>query len=176
MIARRSTRTLALAGTATVLLGASAASAMPDRAPAPKKITAAGVDGVKLGRTFQQLRGAHLVGKLLPGCVLAGPSARSSRLKAPLKGSVDFTTSAPRKAAVIVVTGGAKARGVGVGATKAKVKQKFPKVKFDNSLGPTFGITIGRVPKNGGGKLEFAIKIRTGRVSQIGIPRLAFCE
>jgi hypothetical protein len=171
MIARRLTRTLALAGTATALLGVTAAPAA-----APKKITPAGVDGVKLGMTFAQLRAAHLVGKLQPGCELAGANARSARLRAPLKGTVNFTNTTPRKVTDITVTGGATARGVGIGATKAQILAKFPKAKFDHTTEPTFGITLVRIPKNGGGRLRFAIAVSTHKVTLIGIPFIAFCE
>jgi hypothetical protein len=171
MIARRLTRTLALAGAGTILLGVAAAPAA-----APKKITPAGVDGVKLGMTFAQLRTAHLVGKLRPGCELAGPNARSARLRAPLKGTINFTPTAPRKVTDITVTGGATARGVGIGATKAKILAKFPEAKLDHSTEATFGITLVRIPKTGGGKLRFAIDVVTHKVTLIGIPIIAFCE
>jgi hypothetical protein len=39
-----------------------------------------------------------------------------------------------------------------------------------------FGITLVRVPKNGGGKLEFALKTTTHKVVLIGIPFIPFCE
>ena len=33
-----------------------------------------------------------------------------------------------------------------------------------------------RVPKSGGGALEFALDTRTRRVTLIGVPAIAFCE
>jgi hypothetical protein len=164
-------RTLAIVGTGTVLFGAAAAPAA-----APKKITPKGVDGVKLGMTFQQLRAAHLVGKLGPGCELGGPDTRSASLRAPLKGTVNFTLTEPRKAADITVTGGAKARGVGIGATKARIKAKFPKATFDHSTDSTFLFTLVRIPKTGGGKLRMALSVKTHKVTAIGIPFIAVCD
>jgi len=107
---------------------------------------------------------------------LAGPGARSASLNAPLKGNVDFTMTLPRKVADITVRGGATARGVGIGATIAQVKAAYPKAKVDHSTDGTFGVTLVRIPKNGGGKLQFAVDTNTHRVGLIGIPLIAFCE
>src|SRR5947199_23735 len=64
-----------------------AASARPRAVvAAAAKITPAGVDGVKLGETYAQLRAGHLVGRIGKGCELAGPNARSASLRAPLQG------------------------------------------------------------------------------------------
>ncbi len=165
---------LALAGTVAVL-GSAGASALTGRA-ATAQITAAGVGAVKLGRTYTSLRAAGLVAKIGPGCELAGPQARSARLRAPLKGSVDFTQTTPRKVATIAVTGGAKARGVGTGATVAKLKLAFPRVVADHTTDATFAITLYKVPKSGGGRLQFAVDTKTKKVTLIGIPAIAFCE
>ena len=143
---------------------------------AAARITPAGVDGVKLGETYAQLRARHLVGRIGKGCELAGPNARSASLSAPLKGSVDFTMSTPRKVVDIAVRGGATARGVGIGATIANIKAAYPKAKVDHSTDHTFGLTIVRIPKNGGGRLQFAVDTTTHRVTLIGIPLIAFCE
>src|ERR687888_488695 len=103
-------RTIAATLTVTALaLGPAAATAA-----APQKITFSGVGQVKLGMTFQQLRAKHLVGKLRKGCELAGPNARSARLRSPLRGTVNFTQTSPRKAENVTITGGAEARGVGI--------------------------------------------------------------
>jgi hypothetical protein len=139
-------------------------------------ITPAGAGDVKLGKTFNELHAAGLIGGLRHGCELAGPSARSARLQSPLKGSVDFTMTSPRKAEAITVTGGGTARGVGVGSTSARVRAKFPRARFDHSTDSTFLLTIVRVPKSGGGKLEFAVSTRTHKVTLIGVPRIPFCE
>ena len=142
---------------------------------ATAKITPKGVDGVKIGRTFQALRADGLVGRLRPGCQLA-PNTRLAKLKAPLHGTVDFTLTSPRKVNDILIRGGAKARGVGVGDRASKLRRAYPKAKFDHSTEDVFGITLVRVPKNGGGKLQFAVDENTHRVTLIGVPFIAFCE
>jgi hypothetical protein len=138
----------------------------------PARITAAGVGDVRLGATFRALRRDGLVGRLRPGCELQGPDARAAALRGPVRGFVDFTETSPRRAASISVRGGATARGVGVGATRRAVRRAFPRVRFRQVL----GFTIGRVPRGGGGRLEFALDRQTGRVVTIGVPFVAFCE
>lgn len=155
--------------------GATAASWNAEPA-ASASITPDGVGKVQLGETFAQLRAQHLVGGIQNGCELAGPDARSASLKAPLKGIVDFTMTSPRKVADVTVRGGATARGVGIGATIAAIKAAYPKAKVDHSTDGTFGVTLVRIPKNGGGKLQFAVDTKTHRVTLIGIPLIAFCE
>jgi hypothetical protein len=145
-------------------------------AAAPEKITPKGVGGVKLGKTYKQLRDKHLVGRINHGCNLAGPNARGARLRAPLKGSVTFTMTKPRKVTDISIGGGATARGVGIGATITQIKAKFPKAKVDHSTEQTFQLTLVRVPKAGGGKLEFAVDVHTHKTTLIGVPAIAFCE
>jgi hypothetical protein len=39
-----------------------------------------------------------------------------------------------------------------------------------------FGVTLVRVPKNGGGKLQFAVDTKTHGVVLIGIPLIEFCD
>jgi hypothetical protein len=158
-----------------VLGAAGTAGAVAGPAAAPKKITARGVDGVKLGRTFRALRQDGLVGPIRPGCQLA-ENTRSARLKAPLKGSVDFTLSDPRKVTDILIRGGATARGVGVGSRARAIRRAFPKAKFDHSTEDVFGITLVKVPKTGGGKMQFAVDEDTHKVTLIGVPFIAFCE
>jgi hypothetical protein len=145
-------------------------------AAAAVKITPAGVGAVKLGATYSHLRARHLVGRIFKGCELAGPNARAASLSAPLKGSVDFTMSSPRKVVDISVRGGASARGVGIGATIAQIKAAFPKAKVDHSTDHTFALTLVRIPKNGGGRLQFGVSTKTHRVTLIGVPLIAFCE
>jgi hypothetical protein len=145
-------------------------------AATPRKITAAGVGPVKLGMTYAQLRAHGLVGTIGPGCELAGPQARAARLRAPLRGSVDFTQTAPRKVATIGITGGARARGVGIGATAAKIRRAYPKVVADHSTDATFAITLYKVPKSGGGRLQFGVDTTTKKVTIIAVPAIAFCE
>lgn len=154
-----------LATTGAVALAASVA-----------RVTPAGVGAVKLGKTYTALRGAGLLGKVRPGCELAGPNTRSAPLRAPLRGSADLTQRSPRKVARIVVSRGAAARGVGIGATSAAIRTAFPKVVFDRSTEATFGITLARVPVSGGGRLEFAVDAKTKRVTLIGVPSIGFCE
>jgi hypothetical protein len=145
-------------------------------AGAPQRITPARVGRVKLGETYAKLRAQHLVGKIRHGCPLAGPNARSAPLSAPLKGAVDFTTSLPRRVTDIGVQGGATARGVGIGDTIADIKRAYPKARVDHSTDDMFGITLVRIPKNGGGRLEFAVSTTSHRVVLIAIPFVPFCE
>lgn len=134
------------------------------------------MDGVRLGRTFEALRAEHLVGRLRRGCELAGPDTRSARLRSPLRGSVDFTRTSPRKVRDIAISGGATARGVGVGARVSAVRRAFPKARFDHSTEDVFGVTLVKVPKRGGGRLQFAVDAETHRVKLIGIPFITFCD
>jgi len=158
-----------------VALGAAVAPALTLRAT-PKRITAAGVGDVKLGALYTKLRAAGRVGKIGPGCELAGPGARSAALRAPLGGSVDLTRSSPRRVRVIAILKGAKARGVGIGSTQAQVKRAFPRAVVDRSTERTFGIRIMKVPRGGGGRLQFGISTRTKKVTLIGIPHIAICD
>jgi hypothetical protein len=162
---------LVLAG---VVVGA--ASAHRGAATATVRVTPAGAGQVKLGETYAQLRARHLVGKITKGCELAGPNARSAPLRAPLNGSVDFTMTLPRKVLDISIRGGATARGVGIGATIANIKAAFPKAKVDHSTDHTFGLTLVRIPKAGGGRLQFGVSTTTHRVVLIGVPLIPFCE
>jgi hypothetical protein len=151
------------------------ATAVPLADAAAPKITSKGVGRVKLHRTFASLHRAHLIGHLRRGCELSGPNLRVAKLRAPLQGTVQFFK--PRlRAFQITVTGGAKARGVGVGATIAQIKAKFPKAKVDHSGEGTFGLTFVNVPRGGGGKLQFGVSTRTHKATMIGIPTLSFCE
>jgi hypothetical protein len=170
-------RALVAVGTALAAIGAASvpAGARPSTT-APAHITPTGVGAVTLGATHASLHARHLVGRLIKGCELAGPNARSARLTAPLKGTVDFTLTAPRKVTAIVVTGGAEARGVGVGAPIAVIKAAFPKAKVDHSTDQMFGLTFVTIPKGGGGKLQFAVSTETHKVTLIGIPFIAVCE
>src|SRR3954447_6975827 len=160
--------------TAIAAIGTSTAFAAT-QAAAPK-ITSKGVGGVKLGATYKHLHDAGLIGKIHHGCELGGPNTRSANLKAPLKGQVNFTLKAPRKVTDITINGGAKARGVGVGATIAQIKAKFPKAKVDHSTDDTFELTLVRIPKSGGGKIMFGVSTKTKKTTLIGVPAIGFCE
>ena len=155
---------------ASLALGPGAATAA-----APKKITFAGVGQVKLGKTFKTLRAQGLVGKLKKGCELA-PNTRTAKLLSPLKGSVNFSQSNPRKASDITIRGGAEARGVGIGDTLADIKAKFPKRKVDHSQEDVFGLTFVEIPKKSDPKLMFAIDVGTKKITLIGVPIIALCE
>lgn len=163
-----------LLAAALVALVATATLATARAAP-PKRITAAGAGDVRLGMTYKQLRARGLVGTLGPGCRLAPPTIRSARLRSPLKGFVYFDKTARRKATGIFVTGGATARGVGVGATEAQIKRAFPTVVVVDSSA-TFGFALYEVPESDGGKLAFRVDATTRKVTIVGIPHIPFCD
>ena len=104
------------------------------------------------------------------------PNTRSARLKAPLKGSVDFTRSDPRKVTSITIRGGAAARGVAVGDTLADITAAFPKRKIIRTTEPIFGFTRVKIPKDGGGRMDFAVRLKTGKITSIQVPRLKICD
>ena len=154
---------------------AAPASGMPVANIAPKKITPEGVGRIKLGMTFAELREKRLVGKLRPGCPLAENTA-SARLRSPLRGTVNFTQSTPRKVTDISITRGARARGVKVGDRIRDIRDAFPRAKVDRSTEDVFGITLVRIPKNGGGRIQFSVPVDTRRIDLIAVPFIAFCE
>jgi hypothetical protein len=163
-------RTIAVSAAVGLLaLGPAAATAA-----APQKITPAGVGQVKLGMTFSQLRQQHLVGKLHKGnCDAAGPNASPfAKLRSPLKGIADFTKSVPHKLTDISIRGGAKARGVGVGDSLAKVKSRFPKRKIRHDIGLIFV----DIPNTANIKEQFILNQDTRKVDVIGVPFVAICE
>lgn len=167
--------TIAALGGCAALFGAAVAPAATTIA-GTAQITGSGAGKVKLGATYTKLREKRLVGKIGAGCELGGPSTRSARLRSPLKGSVDFTLTSPRKVTNITVLGGATARGVGIGSTIDEIKAAFPKAKVDHDTEEVFAITLVKIPKSGGGKLEFAVDTTTEKTTTIGIPHIAFCE
>jgi hypothetical protein len=140
-------------------------------------ITPVRVDGVHLGDTHADLRARGKVGPIRPGCELA-PNTRSAKLKAPLKGSVNYTLSSPRKVDSITITGGARARGAGIGSTIAQIKAKFPHAKVDHSTEQVFQLTLVKTPKrpHSGGRIMFGVSTQTKRTTIIGVPFIAFCE
>jgi hypothetical protein len=155
---------------------AAPASAMRLTHVAPKKITRDGVGQVKLGMTFQELREKGLVGRLRAGCELGGPNTRSARLRSPLRGTVDFTRTMPRKARTITILRGARARGVKVGDRIRDIKDAYPKAKVDRSTEEVFGVWLVRVPRDGGGRIMFSVRVDTKRIDRIGVPVTPFCE
>jgi hypothetical protein len=164
----------ALAAAAAVAIASPPAA----RDSAAAVITPTRVDGVHLGDTHADLRARGKVGPIGPGCELGGPNTRSARLKAPLKGSVTYTLSNPRKVTTITITGGAKARGVGIGATIAAIKAKFPNAKVDHSTDQVFQLTLVTTPKRpvSGGRIMFGVSTQTHKTTIIGVPGIGFCE
>jgi hypothetical protein len=157
-------------------LGPAAATAA---APAPKKITFKGVGQVKLGMTHKQLREMGLVGKLRKGCELGGPDTRTARLRSPLRGSVNYTLNSPRRVTDITITGGAEARGVGIGDKLKDIKAKFPKRKVDHSqedVFQAFFVFVPRAQPVGAIKMMFVIDSDTRKITSIGVPVVAVCE
>jgi hypothetical protein len=140
-------------------------------------ITPVRVDGVHLGDTHADLRARGKVGPIRPGCELA-PNTRSAKLKAPLKGSVNYTLSSPRRVDSITITGGARARGVGIGSKIPAILAKFPNAKVDHSTDQVFQLTLVKTPKrpHSGGRIMFGVSTQTKRTTIIGVPFIAFCE
>ena len=170
-------RTLAFTA-ALVLAGAIGASAEagPTARIAAKKITAEGVGQVKLGMTFKEAREKGLIGKLRPGCELGGPETRSARLRSPLRGFVNFTLTTPRKINNILITRGARARGVKVGDRIKDIKDAYPGAKVNKATEDVFGVWLVRVPKSAGGRITFSVPVDTKRINAIGVPFIPFCE
>jgi hypothetical protein len=152
-------------------------SASPSASGGIAKISPVRVDGVHLGDTHADLRARGKVGPIQPGCKLA-ENTRSARLRPPLKGSVNYTQSNPRRVTDIAVRGGARARGVGIGATIAQIKAKFPHAKVIHSTEQVFQLTLVRTPKrpNGPGRITFGVSTQTHKTTIIGVPFIAFCE
>lgn len=158
---------------------AAVALASPPRAndSAAAVITPTRVDGIHLGDTHADLRARGKVGPIGPGCEFGGPNTRSARLRLPLRGQVDYTLNAPRRVTTITVTKGAKARGVGIGATIPAIKAKFPNAKIDHSTDQVFQLTLVTTPKRpSGGRIMFGVSTQTHRTTIIGVPNIAFCE
>lgn len=174
-LARRIKVAAALLSTAAVTIGVAVAPAQTSRSAA-KTITPAGVGAVKLGKTYRQLRHENLIGHARKGCELGGPNTRFAPLRPPLAGTVDLTLYSPRKVANIAIRGGAKARGVGIGDTIADIRKAYPKARVDRGTEETFGITLVKIPRDGGGRLQFAVSTKTRKITLIGIPFIAFCE
>jgi hypothetical protein len=165
---------------AVLAVAAAVAIASPPAArdSAAAVITPTRVDGVHLGDTHADLRARGKVGPIGPGCELGGPNTRSAKLRAPLKGSVTYTLQNPRKVTTITITGGAKARGVGIGATIAAIKAKFPNAKVDHSTDQVFQLTLVTTPRRpvSGGRIMFGVSTQTHKTTIIGVPGIGFCE
>jgi hypothetical protein len=164
-----------LAATATAGVAAVASSAGTN--PPAAKITPVRVDGVHLGDTHADLRARGKVGIIRPGCELGGPQTRSARLRAPLRGMVNYTLNSPRRVDSITIRGGARARGVGIGAKIPAIKAKFPNATIDHSTDQVFQLTLVKTPmRPSGGQITFGVSTQTKRTTIIGVPFIAFCE
>src|SRR3954451_3697350 len=163
---------------ALAVLIALAAAGVAVAVAAAAVITPTRVDGVHLGDTHSGLLARGKVGPIRAGCELGGPTTRSAKLKAPLRGSVNYTLHNPRRVDSITITGGAKARGVGIGATIAQIKAKFPHASVDHSTDQVFELALVRTPKrpHGRGRITFGVSTQTKRTTIIGVPFVAFCE
>ena len=168
--------TLVLATSALVAVSAAGTGAGAHPGHDDAQLTGKGVGKVKLGKTYTTLRRQGLIGKIQRGCELGGGNTRSAKLKRPLTGQVDFTLRSPRKVASITVTGGATARGIGVGSTLEELQAEFPAATVNHDTDEVFGVSRVTVPKSEGGKFEFAVGTQSNTVELIGIPRLSFCE
>jgi hypothetical protein len=164
-----------LAGAVVTALALGPAAAT---AGGPQKITFKGVGQVKLEMTHKQLRDKGLVGKLRKGCELGGPGTRIARLRPPLQGLVNYRVgSFPRRVNDITITGGAEARGVGIGDRLKDIKAKFKKRKVDHSQENVFGAFFVFIPRaHPSPKMMFVIDSDTRRITAIGVPVVAFCE
>lgn len=146
-------------------------------APAtPARVTPKRVGEVHLRDTWRALHDDGLVGRRRRGCELEGPGARAAVLRAPLRGAVELTRSKPRRVRSIIVTRNATARGLEIGDRRRAVRRAYPKARFDESVQETFGITLVRIPKNGGGRLQIALDADSNRITQFGVPYIRFCE
>ena len=166
---------VALAAVTALAVGGAVAPAETGSAAAVK-ITPTGVGGVKIGRTFSNLRNRGLVGPIRPGCELA-PNTRSARLRAGVQGQANFTQSTPRRVTDMAIRGGAKARGVGIGARIPRIRSAFPRARIDRSQEDVFQLTLVKTPRRpSGARIIFGVSTQTGRTTIIGVPFIAFCE
>jgi hypothetical protein len=166
---------IVLAAAGAMALSSSAAPGGASQAPA--KISPERVDGVHLGDTHQDLRNRGKVGPIQPGCELGGPNTRSANLRPPLKGFVTYSLSSPRRVRAITVRGGARARGVGIGAKIPAILARFPNATVDHSTDQVFQLTLVMTPKRKNGhRIMFGVSTKTDRTTVIGVPGIAFCE
>ena len=159
-----------------VALAVCASLAVPAVAAGPVTITAERVGKVRLGAKHETLKAKGLLGRQRPGCELGGPGERIAKLRNGAQGFVNLTRTKPRRVRAIVVRGGGTAKGVGIGDRKQDIKAAFPHAEFDSSTEETFGITLVKVPRRDGGRLQFAIDTETKEITLIAVPRISFCE
>jgi hypothetical protein len=162
-------RRLAAAAVLSLAVTATATASTAD-----KKLTAKGVGKVKLGAVATDLRADGLIGRIKPGCELEAPGTKFARLRAPLKGTVDVAPGGTVKG--VNIRGGAAARGVAVGDTLADITAAFPKRKIIRATEPIFGFTRIKIPKGGGGRMDFAVRVSTGKITSINVPRIRICD
>jgi hypothetical protein len=168
---------LAAAVVAAGALAIASSASTPATGAALAKITPDRVDGVHLLDTHADLRARGKVGPIRPGCPLA-ENTRTARLKLPLKGSVNYTQSTPRRVDNIAITGGAAARGVGIGATIRRIKSRFPRARVDHSTDSVFELTLVKTPLRpvSHRRIIFGVSTHTHKTTIIGVPFIAFCE
>ena len=89
---------------------------------------------------------------------------------------MDLTTTTPRTIRNILITRGARARGVKVGDRIKDIKDAYPGAKVNKDTEDIFGIWLVRVPKSAGGLIRFSVPVSTKRIDAIGIPAIPFCD
>ena len=142
-------------------------------------ITPTRVDGVHLGDTHADLRARGKVGPIGPGCELGGPNTRSAKLKAPLKGSVNYTLPQPAQGRQHHASPAGRRRAAWASARRSpQIKAKFPHAKVDHSTDQVFQLTLVRTPKRPQrrGRITFGVSTQTHKTTIIGVPFIAFCE
>ena len=82
----------------------------------------------------------------------------------------------PRKVRAITIRGGARAKGVGIGATIPQIKARFPHAKVDRSVEDIGLPTLVRIPKRDGGRFMFGVDTGTKKTIAIGVPNIPLCE
>lgn len=157
----------------TILVGTTVASA----AAAPVVMSERGLPGLRLGGTLAAARAAGLIGPLTAGCELASPRPYVAPLRAPLAGTVEFNGRGPRSrvSAIVVTKGAVTNRGIGVGSPSKKVRAAYPGARVvheDQSL--VYDAII--VRRGGADRIWFLLDKRGGRVQDIHIPSVSFCE
>ncbi len=65
---------------------------------------------------------------------------------------------------------------MGIGDTLADITAAFPKRKVIHASEPIFGFTRVKIPKNGGGRMDFVVPVATGKIRSIHVPRVTICD